>query len=83
MHVLPTHGPPAGNHGRPLPAHPAPLANRSRESHLKEMPGFVRFAMLKCEASRLPQAVGHAGAGWQPAAVLCCAVLCCSAAEPS
>ena len=22
---------------------------RSRESHLKEMPGFVRFAMLKCE----------------------------------
>jgi heme-degrading monooxygenase HmoA len=22
---------------------------RTRESHLKEMPGFVRFAMLKCE----------------------------------
>lgn len=21
---------------------------RTRESHLKEMPGFVRFAMLKC-----------------------------------
>ena len=22
---------------------------RTRESHLKEMPGFIQFAMLKCE----------------------------------
>ena len=23
---------------------------RTRESHLKEMPGFIRFAMLKCKS---------------------------------
>ena len=26
---------------------------KSRESHLKEMPGFVRFALLKCECGAM------------------------------
>ena len=39
---------------------------RTRESHLKEMPGFIRFAMLKCVSACLQFIVLHSSSHRYP-----------------